>query len=193
MHPVRGDGRRAGPLMGSDEQEIVLLIYVIVDVMQNKLNSSNISSLVKHGLKRNGSRINGNWLYPMRAAYEESREVLPDADVHLDHFSRSVKRFLNLYRQTGGANLVTDNLRTSISHLSHQTNLPYTTCQRILKDDLELHPYRLQSTQEILRADKPLRLQFCQWFINHLTKSCVRKSFCFTDEAGFHLSTYVNS
>lgn len=26
-----------GPLMGSDEQEIVLLIYVIVDVIQNKV------------------------------------------------------------------------------------------------------------------------------------------------------------
>lgn len=27
-----------GPLMGSDEQEIVLLIYVIVDVIQNKVS-----------------------------------------------------------------------------------------------------------------------------------------------------------
>lgn len=26
-----------GPQMGSDEQEIVLLIYVIVDVLQNKV------------------------------------------------------------------------------------------------------------------------------------------------------------
>ncbi|CAH1987681.1 unnamed protein product [Acanthoscelides obtectus] len=28
-----------GPLMGSDEQEIVLLIYVIVDVVHNKIDS----------------------------------------------------------------------------------------------------------------------------------------------------------
>lgn len=31
-----------GPLMGSDEQEIVLLIYVIVDVIQNKVRFNNI-------------------------------------------------------------------------------------------------------------------------------------------------------
>lgn len=31
-----------GPLMGSDEQEIVLLIYVIVDVLQNKVGSIGI-------------------------------------------------------------------------------------------------------------------------------------------------------
>lgn len=28
-----------GPLMGSDEQEIVLLIYVIIDAVQNKVST----------------------------------------------------------------------------------------------------------------------------------------------------------
>lgn len=32
-----------GPLMGSDEQEIVLLIYVIVDVIQNEVSIRNFT------------------------------------------------------------------------------------------------------------------------------------------------------
>ncbi|KAJ8956033.1 hypothetical protein NQ318_006309 [Aromia moschata] len=43
---------------------------------------------------RNGKRINGICIYSMRAAYEDFREVFPDAVIHSDHSSRSVKRFL---------------------------------------------------------------------------------------------------
>lgn len=39
-----------GPAMGSDEEEVVLLIYVLIDVQQNKVNLS----MLKHGtLKKN--------------------------------------------------------------------------------------------------------------------------------------------
>ncbi|KAJ8943247.1 hypothetical protein NQ318_009938 [Aromia moschata] len=90
----------------------------------------------------NGSRINGNWIYSMRAAYEDFREVFPDAVIHFADFSRSVKCFLHLYRQTGSVNrkqgngrskvrteqrvemvrqVIADNPRTSITHLSQQT------------------------------------------------------------------------
>ncbi|KAJ8935297.1 hypothetical protein NQ318_015331 [Aromia moschata] len=113
---------------------------------------------------RDGSKIYGNWVYSMRAAYE----------IHFDHFSWSVKRFLHLYRQTGSVNrkqgsgrskvrteedvemvrqAITDNPRISITHLSQQVNLLYTTCQRILKDDLVIHPYRLQPKKFLKRTN----------------------------------------
>ncbi|KAJ8960541.1 hypothetical protein NQ318_013829 [Aromia moschata] len=44
-------------------------------------------------LARNASRINGNWVYLMRAAtYGDFREVFPDALIHSDHFSRRPQR-----------------------------------------------------------------------------------------------------
>ncbi|KAJ8938985.1 hypothetical protein NQ318_003678 [Aromia moschata] len=55
-------------------------------------------------------------------------------------------------------------------------------CQRILKSDLELHPYRLQSTHEILRADEHLKLQFYHMFINYFKNNdaVFEKTFFFT-------------
>ncbi|KAJ8957516.1 hypothetical protein NQ318_020553, partial [Aromia moschata] len=116
---------------------------------------------------------------------------------------RSIKRFLNLYRQTASVNrrqesgrpivrteenvkvvrqVITESPKTSISHL------PHSPCRRILKNDLELHPYRLQATHEILLAYEPLGLQFYQWFINYFNNNdAVFK------KAWFHLSSYVNS
>ncbi|KAJ8933572.1 hypothetical protein NQ318_015958, partial [Aromia moschata] len=44
---------------------------------------------------RNANRINGNWIYAMRAGCEDFREVFPHEVIHFDHFSRSVKSFLN--------------------------------------------------------------------------------------------------
>ncbi|KAJ8956038.1 hypothetical protein NQ318_006314 [Aromia moschata] len=75
-----------------------------------------------------------------------------------------------------------------MTHASQQVDWSYTKCPRILKDGLELHPYCLQSIQEILRADEPLGRQFYQWFINHSNNDAF-----FTEEAWFHLSGYVNS
>ncbi|KAJ8951261.1 hypothetical protein NQ318_008164 [Aromia moschata] len=95
----------------------------------------------KPGVSGNDSRINGNWIYSTRTAYDEFREVFPDEIIHVDHFSRSVKCFLHLYRQTGSVNrkqgsgrskvwteentelvrqVITDNPRPSINHLSQQ-------------------------------------------------------------------------
>lgn len=41
-----------GPLMGSDEQEIVLLIYVIIDAVQKKVSSNSIGFFVKLSVKK---------------------------------------------------------------------------------------------------------------------------------------------
>ncbi|KAJ8960936.1 hypothetical protein NQ318_020236 [Aromia moschata] len=127
---------------------------------------------------------NGNWTYSMRAAYEDFREVFPDAIINFDNFSRSVRRFLNLYRQTESVSrkqgsgrskakteenvemvrqVITDNPRTSITHLSQQVIQSQTTCRRNLKNGLELHPYHADDTSKTL--------QFCQWFINHFNNN----------------------
>jgi hypothetical protein len=83
---------------------------------------------------------------------------------------------------------------TSIRHLQQQVDLSYTTCQRILKQDLHLHPYRLQLVHELLPNDRPRRQQFCHWFMEsfHNNGAILEKTF-FSDESWFHLSGYVNS
>ncbi|KAJ8941321.1 hypothetical protein NQ318_017861 [Aromia moschata] len=162
---------------------------------------------------RNGSRLNRNWIYPMRAACDDFREVFPDAVILFNHFGRSVKRFLNLYRQTGSVNrkqcssrskvrteengemvrqVVTDNPRTSITHLNQQVNLPYETCQRILKNDLVLHPYRL--TNPHMKFSERMNLEDYSSVNGLLTVLTIMmlSLTTFFYEAWFHFSGYIN-
>jgi hypothetical protein len=85
-----------------------------------------------------------------------------------------------------------DSPTTSIRHLSQQIDLSVGTCQKILKEDLHLFPYRLTAVQELHVNDLPQRLNYCQWFLNTIADDVLEKTF-FTDEAYFHLSGYVNS
>lgn len=61
-----------------------------------------------------------------------------------------------------------------------------TTLRRILKDDLHLFPYKVQSTQRILPTDHPRRLEYDQ------TEPDFWKQILMTDEAHFTLSGGVN-
>jgi hypothetical protein len=61
---------------------------------------------------------------------------------------------------------------------------PVGTCQKILKEDLHLFPYRLTAVQELHVNDLPQRLNYCQWFLNTIADDVLEKTF-FTDEAIF--------
>ncbi|RZC05034.1 hypothetical protein BDFB_014960, partial [Asbolus verrucosus] len=134
---------------------------------------------------RNNKKINGQWIYSTRNAFEDFRETFPDVIVTFEQFSKKVRRLVDLYRETGsvgrkkgsgrpkvrnvenveaGRQVVEQHPNTSIPHLQ-QANLSYTTCQRILKQDLNLHPYHVQLFHELLPNDRPRRQHFCQWFM----------------------------
>jgi hypothetical protein len=79
--------------------------------------------------------------------------------------------------------------------LSQETGYSYSTCQRAAKK-ANLRPYKITSVQELgdVDNDKDKRVRYCLWFrefvhdnprVWHIT--------CFTDEAWFHLSGYVNA
>ncbi|KAJ8949621.1 hypothetical protein NQ318_007384 [Aromia moschata] len=78
--------------------------------------------------------------------------------------------------------VITDNPRTEITHLSQQVKLPYTTCKRILKDDLEFHPYRQQvklpytTCKRILKDD----LEFHPYRLNWSEGRWEQKEDCWT-------------
>ncbi|RZC40285.1 hypothetical protein BDFB_014707, partial [Asbolus verrucosus] len=124
---------------------------------------------------RNGQKIND--------AFEDFHEEFPNVAVYYDMFNRALRHLMDLYRVAGsvarqagigrprvrnGATVeavravIEDQPCTSIRHLHQQVNLSYSTCQHILKENLHLHPYRLQALHEILPNDLPQRQAFCQ-------------------------------
>jgi len=164
---------------------------------------------------RNGSKIDGTWVYSTRDAYEDFLNEFPHVAVPFDHFSVSVRRFVQLFRDTGNVGrkngsgrktvrtenaieavreIMEERPQTSIRHLQQEVNLSYGTTRRIVKNDLHLYPYRVQVTQELLEVDRPLRQRFCQVFIDtfHNNDEALEKVL-FTDESWFHVSGYVNS
>jgi hypothetical protein len=58
------------------------------------------------------------------------------------------------------------NPRTSL--LSAQSGVAQSTCQKIVKKRLSLHPYKMSLFQELKPADYPRRVAYCSWFLNNL-------------------------
>jgi hypothetical protein len=58
------------------------------------------------------------------------------------------------------------NPRTSL--LSAQSGVALSTCQKIVKKRLNLHPYKMSLFQELKPADYPCRVAYCSWFLNNL-------------------------
>jgi hypothetical protein len=71
-------------------------------------------------------------------------------------------------------------------------DLSYGTCHKILKQDLNLHPYKITVVHELLPRDFPARIRYCQWFLNHLNNNNTLDLTFFSDESWFHLSGYGN-
>lgn len=163
---------------------------------------------------RNGRRVDGAWNYSIHDCLEEFRAEFPAVVIDYDLFRNTLNYCVRLFRETGSIcrkegsgrplqrtpeaienvrQVIENAPRTSIRSLSQQTQLAYGTCQAILKKDLHLFPYRLTSVHELLPVDPPVRLQFCEWFLNTLDNDDMLEKTFFTDEAWFYLSGYVNS
>jgi hypothetical protein len=56
--------------------------------------------------------------------------------------------------------VVSEDPSLSIRHLSQVAEISY---RLILKDDLDLKPYKLPDLHELQTADFPKRLDFCNW------------------------------
>ena len=84
--------------------------------------------------------------------------------------------------------------RKSIRHLSAETNIHRCSVQRILRADLHLFPYKIQSQSELTPQQKARRLEFARWFSEKLESddSFLRKLHM-SDECYAHLSGKVNT
>ncbi|PNF43648.1 hypothetical protein B7P43_G18291 [Cryptotermes secundus] len=82
----------------------------------------------------------------------------------------------------------------SLRRLSAQSGISYGSAQKTMKM-LHLHAYHARCVQELKDLDKERRLLYCRWFQTSVGNHGIEESDrgFFTDEAWFHLSSYVNS
>jgi hypothetical protein len=59
--------------------------------------------------------------------------------------------------------VISEDPSLSIRHLSQAAEISYSLTRLILKDDLDLKPYKLPDFHELQTADFPKRLDFCNW------------------------------
>lgn len=93
--------------------------------------------------------------------------------------------------------IVFDNVMTSpqksVRRRSQELNMSVSTVQRILRQDLHLHPYKIQLTQELKPTDHRQRREFVEWLLLRQNADAdFHKKIIFSDEAHFHLSGFVN-
>ena len=84
--------------------------------------------------------------------------------------------------------------KKSLQRCSQELGLSCSSIHRILKNDLQLHPYRIQIKQTLTQNDMAKRVEMCQWFESKIEESPdFLQNVWFSDEAHFSLSGHVNS
>lgn len=164
---------------------------------------------------RSGVQENGEWRYSIQACINEFREKFPQVAIDVKNLQNTIVNTVQLFRSTGSIlrkegsgrpslrtqetvedvrQRLIDEPTKSLRKLKQEVGLSYGTCQKILKKDLHLYPYKMQVYQELLPADYNRRLLYCQWFMQRLMNNDELLNVTFySDEAWFHLSGYVNS
>lgn len=90
--------------------------------------------------------------------------------------------------------LITADNRLSIRTIARRTKLKRWTVEQILKEDLKLHPYKVQVLHELKDSDFRARKEFCEKMLDRIDNEglAVFDNMYFTDEAWFTLTGYVN-
>uniref|UniRef100_A0A6P7GIP0 Uncharacterized protein LOC114343176 n=1 Tax=Diabrotica virgifera virgifera TaxID=50390 RepID=A0A6P7GIP0_DIAVI len=82
--------------------------------------------------------------------------------------------------------------RRSVRKHSQSLRLARTSVQRILRNDLKFHPYKIQLCQFLKPDDHLKRKIFAETMINNFCNEGGMENIIFSDEAHFHLNGYVN-
>lgn len=161
---------------------------------------------------RNGVINDGQWSYSIPLCMQEFRDRFPyfPADYHI--LLTQIQKVIRKFRETGSvsrkpgsgpptkrtAEVIQDveqrmqqSPRKPIRRLAQEIGLSYGACQKIVKKDLHMFPYKITAMQQLLPRDFRIRLNYCQWFLNNFNDDILDRSF-FSDEGWFHLSGYLN-
>jgi hypothetical protein len=63
--------------------------------------------------------------------------------------------------------VISEDPSLSIRQMSQNDEISYSLTRLILKDDLDLKPYKLPDFHELEQADFPKKLDFCNWVKVH--------------------------
>lgn len=158
-------------------------------------------------------QVNGEWKYPIPHCINDFQNAFPNFPADYQKLVQEIYTCVAKFRNVGtvgrkagsGApkkrtpEIVADvaermeqSPRKSIRRLAQEINLSYGTCQKILKENLNLYSYRINVVQELFQRDFPARIEYCQWFLNNLNNNNTLDLTFFTDEAWFYLSGYIN-
>jgi hypothetical protein len=119
---------------------------------------------------RNGVKRDGDWTYSVQACKEEFLANYPDQNVLEKFLAAYTHRIVNHFVTTGGVEKVIEEVvenildhleespRTSLTKLSLQTGVPRSTCHKVVKKNLHLHPYKVTTVQELLPNDLESRI-----------------------------------
>jgi hypothetical protein len=83
----------------------------------------------------------------------------------------------------------------SLCKLAREEGIRLATAHKVVQKQLKLFPYKVTTVQDLRPADHEKRICYCEWFTNFIqtkTGNILDVTF-FIDEAGFHLSGYVNT
>ena len=129
-----------------------------------------------------------------------------------DYPSRtSVERIINNFLENGSVNndrvsskrrseediaeirsVIERNPSSSCRSLSASTGVSKSKVHNILREDLQLTPYKMQIARHLAQHTREERLQFCHKFLQSSSDNDFKENILFTDEATFDLNPICN-
>ena len=84
--------------------------------------------------------------------------------------------------------------KKSLQRCSQELGLSRSSVHRILKNDLQLYPYRIQINQTLTQNGMPKPVKMCQWFESRIEENPdFLQNVRFSDEAHFSPSDHLNN
>ena len=79
---------------------------------------------------------------------------------------------------------------TSVRAIATEVAVSKTTVHKILRNTLNLFPYKLQRLQSLEESDRPKRVEFAEWLLAHRE---IIPDILWSDKANFSLDGMVNT
>jgi hypothetical protein len=154
---------------------------------------------------RNGIDNDGVWAYSVEPCLDQFH--------YDDHCLRQkIKRTLERFRGTGSVvkskssgrppvaqdieenirERIEDNPNISLRRLALQSNVPLSTCHKVVKKNFKMHAYKINVYHELKPQDFEARVNYCHWFQQTFDDDLLDLTI-YSDEAWLMLGGYVNS